>query len=295
MHTPRILVASVAVAVALLAPALARAQQDFSQVKIKTTRVAGNVYMIEGAGGNIGVSAGPDGLLIVDDQFAPLAGQIEAALKELNPGPLKFVLNTHHHGDHTGGNAHFGRSAPIVAHANVRKRLAGRDADAAKPGLPVVTYDDSLSIHFNGEEIRVWHLPPGHTDGDSFVHFTKSNVVHLGDQFFSGRFPNIDLSSGGDVRGYIRNVETAIKTLPPDAKLIPGHGPLSTTKELKELHEMLVETSGVVEKALADGKTLPEVKAAGLPEKWKGWEAPTLPTSRWLEILYTGLSRKKAP
>ena len=163
----------------------------------------------------------------------------------------------------------------------------------SKPGLPVVTYDDSLSIHFNGEEIRVWHLPPGHTDGDSFVHFTKSNVVHLGDQFFSGRFPNIDLSSGGDVRGYIRNVENSIKTLPPDAKLIPGHGPLSTMKELKEFHEMLVETSGVVEKALADGKTLPEVKAAGLPEKWKGWEVPTLPTSRWLEILYTGLSRKK--
>lgn len=291
MKNRRVVLTTVCLACGLLAP-LARAQQDFSQVKIKTTRVAGNVYMIEGAGGNIGVSAGPDGLLIVDDQFAPLAEQIEAALKEINPGPLKFVLNTHHHGDHTGGNAHFGRQAPIVAHANARKRLVGRDADANKPGLPVVTYEDTLSIYFNGEEIRIRHMPPGHTDGDSYVHFTKSNVVHLGDQFFSGRFPNIDLSGGGDVRGYIRNVENAIKTLPPDARLIPGHGPLSTMKELKELHEMLVETSRIVEKALAEGRTLPEVKAAGLPQKWKSWEVPTLPTSRWLEILYTGLSRK---
>jgi len=269
----------------------ALAHQDFSRVEIKSTPVAGAVHMLQGAGGNIGVSAGPDGLLIVDDQFAPLADKIDAALKGLSPGELKFVLNTHHHGDHTGGNPHFGQRAPIVAHANVRKRLAGNDA--SKPGLPVVTYEDSLSIHFNGEEIRLVHLPAGHTDCDSFVHFTRSNVVHMGDQFFSGRFPNIDLSSGGDVRGYIRNVQHAIETLPQDAKYIPGHGPLSTMKELKEFHEMLVETSAVVEKAIADGKTLPETKAAGLPERWKSWEAPTLNTGRWIEILYTGLTRKK--
>ena len=147
-------------------------------------------------------------------------------------------------------------------------------------------------MHFNGEEIRVIHVPPGHTDSDSIIHFTGANVVHMGDSFFSGRFPNIDLAGGGDVRGYIRNVEEAMKKLTPDAKLIPGHGPLSTATELKEFHEMLVETSGIVGKAIAAGKTLDQIKEDGLPAKWKSWEAPTLSTSRWLEILYQGLTRK---
>lgn len=270
--------------------ALAGAQQDFSKVEIKATHVAGNIYMLQGAGGNIGVSAGPDGLLIVDDQFAPLAPKIEAALKELNPGKLKFVLNTHYHGDHTGGNAHFGRQANIIAHANVRKRLGGDNA-RNKDALPIITFDDSLSVHFNGDEIKVLHVPPGHTDGDSIIYFTRANVVHFGDSFFSGRFPNIDLASGGSVRGFIRNVEDAIRKVPADAKLIPGHGPLSTLKELKELREMLVETSGVVERAMAAGKTLEQTKVSGLPAKWKDWEAPTLKTERWIEILYQGLSK----
>ncbi len=269
----------------------ATAQQDFSKVEIKTTHVAGNIYMLTGSGGNIGVSSGPDGVLIVDDQFAPLADKIEAALKKLNPGKLKFVLNTHYHGDHTGGNAHFGAQAPIIAHTNVRKQLGGKPGDS-KPQLPVITFDNSLSVWFNGEEIKLVHVPPAHTDSDSIVYFTDANVIHFGDTFFSGRFPNIDLVGGGDVRGYIRNVGDAIQKVPSDAKLIPGHGPLSTVKELKEFHEMLVETSGIVEKAIAAGKTLEQVKADGLPEKWKSWEAPTLKTDRWLEILYKGLSRK---
>ena len=277
---------------ALLALAtLARAQQDFSKVEIKATHVASNIYMLTGAGGNIGVSVGPDGILIVDDQFAPLAPKIEAALKQLNPGKLKFVLNTHYHGDHTGGNKFFGQQAHIIAHTNVRKRLGGTAKDS-KPELPVITFDDSLSVWFNGEEINLVHVPPAHTDSDSVVYFADANVIHFGDTFFSGRFPNIDLGGGGDVRGYIRNVENALKKVPTDAKLIPGHGPLSTVKELKEFHQMLIETSGIVEKAIADGKTLEQVKADGLPEKWKSWEAPTLKTDRWLEILYRGLKSK---
>ena len=278
-------------AVLLSLATFARAQQDFSAVEIKAVHVAKNIYMLQGAGGNIGVSVGPDGLLIVDDQFAPLAEKIEAALKKLNPGRLQFVLNTHFHGDHTGGNAHFGQNAHIVAHTNVRKRLGDAEG-GTKAGLPIITFDDSLSVHFNGEEIRVIHVPPGHTDSDSLIHFKDANVVHMGDSFFSCRFPNIDLAGGGDVRGYIRNVEEAIKKLPPDAKVIPGHGPLSTAKELNEFHEMLVETSAIVDKAIAAGKTLDQVKADGLPAKWKNWEAPTLGTSRWLEILYQGLTRK---
>ena len=277
---------------ALLAVAtFASAQQDFSKVEVKATHVGGNIYMLTGSGGNIGVSVGPDGILIVDDQFAPLAEKIEAALKQLNPGKLKFVLNTHYHGDHTGGNAHFGQQAHIIAHTNVRQRLGGKPGDS-KPELPIITFDDSLSVWFNGEEIKLSHVPPAHTDSDSIVHFTDANVIHFGDTFFSGRFPNIDLGGGGDVRGYIRNVEESIKKVPEGAKLIPGHGPLSTVKELKEFHEMLVETSGIVEKAIAAGRSLDEIKAAGLPDKWKSWEAPTLNTSRWLEILHKGLSRK---
>ena len=275
--------------------AAAHAQQDFSKVEIKTTHVAGNVYLLEGQGGNIGVSAGPDGLLIVDDEFAPLADKIEAALKQIDPGNLKFVLNTHFHGDHTGANVHFGRQAPIIAHANVRKRLTGGAGVRPEPkeGLPVVTFDDSLSVHFNGEEIKILHVPAGHTDSDSLIFFTKSNVVHMGDQFFSGRFPNIDLNGGGDVRGYIRNVEEAIKKIPPDAKIIPGHGPLSGIKELKEFHEMLVGTAGFVEKQIAAGKTLAEVKAAGLPQEWKSWDTPAMGADRWLDILYRGLKRQQ--
>jgi len=198
----------------ILSGHFASAQQDFSKVEIKARQVSGNIHMLEGAGGNIAVSAGPDGLLIVDDQYAPLAEKIEAALAKLGPAPLKYVLNTHFHGDHTGGNVHFGKQATIVAQTNVRKRLGG--GASVSGGLPVVTFDTSLSVHFNGEEIKLIHLGPGHTDGDTIVIFTKANVVHAGDQFFSGRFPNIDLSGGGDVRGYIRNVEQLLVPLAPE-------------------------------------------------------------------------------
>ena len=270
---------------------LARAQTDFAKVDIKAIHVADNIYMLTGSGGNIGVSIGSDGILIVDDQFAPLAEKIENTLKSLNPGKLKFVLNTHYHGDHTGGNAHFGQQASIIAQTNVRKRMGGKATDS-KPELPVITFDDSLSVWFNREEIKLVHVPPAHTDCDSIVYFTKANVIHFGDTFFSGRFPNIDLGGGGDVRGYIRNVEDAVKKTPEDAKLIPGHGPLSTIKELREFRDMLVETSGIVEKGISTGKTLSELKAEGLPEKWKSWSVPTMITDRWLEILYNGLKPK---
>jgi cyclase len=268
------------------------AQQDFSSVQIKTTHVSKNVYMLEGSGGNIGVSAGPDGLLIVDDQFAPLAEKIGAALKQINPGKLKFILNTHYHGDHTGGNPHFGKEAPIIAHSNVRKRLLPSSA-GKESGLPVVTFDDHLSVHFNGEEIKLFHVPHGHTDGDTIIQFTDANVIHMGDQFFSGRFPNIDLNSGGDVKGFTQNLETVLKKLPDGAKVIPGHGPLSGAKEMQEALTMLKETTAIVQKEIDEGKSLEQIKSTGLPEKWKSWAVPTLSTSRWLEIVYTSLTRKK--
>ena len=276
------------------------AQRDFSKVEIKVIKAAGNVYMLEGAGGNIGVSVGADGILIVDDQFAPLADKIRAALKTLGEGKLKFVLNTHWHGDHTGGNAQFSQEAPIIAHTNVRKRLetdqniSGTAVKASpKEALPVVTFDDRLSVHFNGEEIRVIHFPHGHTDGDSVIFFTGSNVVHMGDDFFAGRFPFVDLSSGGSVEGAMQNVGQVIKQLPADVKIIPGHGPLSNIDDLKLYHRMLVETVGIVRQRMKAGKTLAEIKAAGLPAEWKEWGTGFIKTNQWIETIYRSYSTKK--
>jgi glyoxylase-like metal-dependent hydrolase (beta-lactamase superfamily II) len=277
----------------ICSPLLRGQAPDFSKVEIKTTHVTGNIYILQGEGGNIGVSAGPDGLLMVDNEFAPLAEKIEKALHEINPGKLKFVINTHFHGDHTGGNIHFGREAPIIAHSNVRKRLR-ITPPTTQAILPVVTFDDTLTLHFNGEEVKLLHVPAGHTDSDSFIFFTKSNVVHMGDQFFNGRYPNIDLNGGGDVRGYIRNVETAIEKIPADAKIIPGHGPLGDMKALKEFHEMLVGTAAVMEKQIAAGKTLEQVRAEGLGAEWKSWDRPPMGEGRWIEILFRGLSPKPA-
>jgi glyoxylase-like metal-dependent hydrolase (beta-lactamase superfamily II) len=284
-------------ALAFFTVAFAATQQDFSKVEIKTAKVAGNVYILEGAGGNIGVSAGPDGVLMVDDQFAPLAEKIRAALKGVNPGALRFVLNTHWHGDHTGGNAFFGKEGTIIAHDNVRVRLMkdsvrnGRATKAAPPeAWPVITYGQSLSIHFNGEEIRLLHLPKGHTDGDTLVYFTGSKVAHLGDEFFAGRFPYVDLESGGSVTGLIKNMANAIALLPPDIKIIPGHGPVSTHEQLKAYHQTLTETTEIVRARMKAGKTLDQIKAAGLPEKYKEWGSGFIKTDAWLETIHKSLS-----
>jgi glyoxylase-like metal-dependent hydrolase (beta-lactamase superfamily II) len=279
--------------------ARAGAQQDFSKVRIKATKVSGNIYMLEGAGGNIGVSAGADGLLIIDDQFAPLADRIRAALKEINPGQLRFVLNTHYHGDHTGGNPVFGKEATIIAHDNVRARLAaeqtvrGEKVPASpKEALPVITFNQSVSIHFNGEEIRVIHFPNGHTDGDSVMFFATSNVVHMGDHFFAGRFPFIDLEHGGSVEGLTRNVEAVIARVPADVKIIPGHGPLSTLDDLKLYRRMLIETTAHVRKGMAAGNTLAQLKTAGLPDEWKTWGTGFINTGVWIETIFNSSSKE---
>jgi cyclase len=277
------------------------AAQDFSKVEIKVTKVAGNVYMLEGSGGNIGVSVGTDGILIVDDQFAPLADKIKAALKTLGEGKLKFVLNTHYHGDHTGGNVVFGPDAPIIAQTNVRKRLSTEQKSKffnrttpASPNeaLPVITFDQSVSVFFNGEEIKVIHFPHGHTDGDSVIFFTGSNVVHMGDDFFNGRFPVVDLEAGGDVEGMTKNVGEIISKLPAGVKVIPGHGPLSDVEGLRTFHRMLVATTDIVRKRMAAGKTLEQIKAEGLPDEWKSWSSGYIKTGTWIELIYNSLSAK---
>jgi glyoxylase-like metal-dependent hydrolase (beta-lactamase superfamily II) len=284
---------------ALVAVPVAAQQQDFSKVEIKVIPAAGNIYMLQGAGGNIGVSAGSAGILIVDDQYAPLAEKIRSALKSINSGKLKFVLNTHWHGDHTGSNATFGPEAPIIAQENVRKRLAAEqhvfgETIAASPAeaLPVITFQDSVSVHFNGEEIKVIHYPHGHTDGDSVIFFTKSNVVHMGDDFFRDRFPFVDLESGGSVQGMTAGVAKVLSQIPADAKVIPGHGPLSTVEDLKTYHRMLVETAAIVQQGIKAKKTLAQLKAAGLPEQWKEWGSGFIKTDVWIETIYNSLTRK---
>ena len=282
--------------------AAVQAQTDFSKVQMKATKVAGNVYMLEGSGGNIGVSVGDDGLLIVDDQFAPLADKIRAALKGIADKKLHFILNTHWHGDHTGGNVAFGAEATIIAHDNVRKRLATEQKSTVfnrttppspKEALPVITFDQTLTVHFNGEDIRAIHYPQGHTDGDSVIFFSASNVVHLGDDFFAGRFPFVDLESGGTVEGLIRNIGELIMKIPEGAKLIPGHGPISNIDDLKSYHRMLQQTTEIVRQKITAGKTLDQIKTEGLPDEWKPWGEGFIKTDRWVETIYRSLTAKK--
>ncbi len=283
-------------AVAALLAAPVAAQQDLSAVEVTAEHVAGAVHMLTGDGGNIGVSAGEDGILIVDDQFEALADKIRAALAAISPGDLEFVLNTHFHFDHTGGNVVFGREALIVAHTNVRKRLAegagvrGRPAEPApKEALPVVTYDEGVSIHFNGEEIMIGHLTGGHTDGDSFIYFTDSNVVHLGDQFFAGRFPFVDIGNGGNAVGLRDSIGEVLDHLPADAKVIPGHGALSSVDDLKLYHRMLTECVATVKAGKDAGKSVEEIQAAGLPDEWDGWGSGFINESAFIGFIFESL------
>jgi glyoxylase-like metal-dependent hydrolase (beta-lactamase superfamily II) len=288
----------------LVAPTAYGQQQDFSKIEVKGSKVNGNVYILQAdlGSGNIGASVGPDGILIVDDQFAPLADKIRAALKEAGGGPLKFILNTHWHFDHVGGNKVFGPEAPIIAHTNVRKRLTteqkvmGRTfPPEPKEAWPIITFDQSLSIHFNGEEIKVFHMFPGHTDGDSVVYFTGSKVIHMGDQYIANGFPFIDYESGGDVEGFAKNVAAVLAQLPPGTKVIPGHGPLSTLDDLKRYHRMLVETTASVRQRMEAGKSLDTIKAEGFPDEWKPFGEGFVKAEMWIEAIHAGFSKPKIP
>ncbi len=274
-------------AMLLLAPATQA--QDFSNVTIRTVPVAGNVSMLMGQGGNIGVSAGPDGVLIIDDQFAPLADQIRQALSALGSDVPQFLLNTHFHGDHTGGNAEFGTDSVIVAHENVRVRLLSGDAPAQ--ALPVVTYDDDVSLHFNGEEITLIHMPRGHTDTDSVVMFADSNVIHMGDHFFNGGFPFVDLGSGGTVQGYINNLERALSWIDDDTAVIPGHGQLASKADLLEFYNMIRDTSTAIRVLKSQGMSKEAIVEEGLAPEYESWGQGFINEQRWIETVFDSYPR----
>jgi cyclase len=268
---------------------------DFSKVQMKVTKVAGNVYMLEGSGGNIGASVGEDGIVIVDDQFAPLADKIKAALKGVTDKPVRFVINTHFHGDHTGGNAIFQKDAPIIAQDNVRKRLeagAGDRKPAEKGALPIITFDHDVTVHLNGEDIHALHFASGHTDGDSIIFFPKSNVVHMGDDFVTYGFPFIDLNSGGSVEGMIAAIDEVAGKLPADVKVIPGHGPISNLDDVRKFSAMLKDTLAVAQKALKQGKTLDQMKQEKILAPWDKWSGDFIKTDGFIETLYNDLTGK---
>lgn len=280
----------------LLCVGNAYAQRDFSNIEIKTTLVSDSIYMLEGSGGNIAISVGDDGVLMIDDQFAELNEKIMDAITALTDRDVEFVLNTHWHADHTGGNTVMHEhGAHIIAHTNVRHRLSTKQIRTStgqeyepKPNeaLPVLTYGDGVTFYFNAQTIEVKHLGPAHTDGDSIIFFKEANVIHMGDNMFSGRFPFIDLDSGGSVEGYLRNVEAVLGMIDEDTKIIPGHGPLSSREDLKRFRDMLVYFSDYVKGAISEGETLAEIQAMDIPEEYSTWGTDFIKTDRWLATLF---------
>ncbi len=291
--------AAAAILFASAAPALA--QRDFSAVEIKTISVAPGIYMLEGAGGNIGLSVGPDGAFVIDDQYAPVSGKILEAIAKVSDKKVKFVLNTHWHEDHTGGNEAFSNSgAIIVAHDNVRKRLKEglktaryETPPAPVAALPVITFSDEASFYWNGHEIRVRHPARAHTDGDAIVYFETANVVHMGDIFFNIGYPFIDLDSGGDLDGVIAAHETVLAAIDNDTKIIPGHGPLATKSDLAAHVAMLKDVRARI--AALIGKGLDEeavVKADPLKDLNPKWGASFINGEEMTRTAYRSLKAK---
>lgn len=297
--SPRFL-APVVLALCLLA-APASAQRDFSTVEIEAVPVADGVFMLTGAGGNIGLSIGEDGAYLIDDQYAPLTDKIRAAVAAQTDAPVRFVVNTHWHGDHTGGNESFGEAgALIVAHENVRERMStdqfieafGSEVPAAPAAaLPVITFTDAVTFHWNGDEIRVFHVAPAHTDGDAVIHFVGADVLHAGDTYFNGMFPFIDVSSGGRMDGMIASADRLLAIADEDTKIIPGHGALSNRAELQAYRDMLATARDRVGKLVAEGMDRDAVIAANpIADLDATWGGGFMKAAPWLGIVYDAIT-----
>jgi len=275
-------------------------QGRFDDVEIKTIEVAQNIFMLEGAGGNIGVIRGEDGILMIDSQYAPLSEKIKSAIAKISENEIKYLLNTHWHGDHTGGNNNFGsEGATIVAHENVRLRMStdqvnvNRTTNASpKTAWPVITFKEDMKLHFNNEDIAMIHIHNAHTDGDALVYFSNANVLHMGDTFFNGRFPYIDLGSGGTVQGLIDAIVKAKMIVDEETKIIPGHGALATQADLYKYHEVIIAVFEGVKNAIVEGQTLEEIKASGITKPYEGWGSGFISDERFLDIIWTDLNRE---
>jgi cyclase len=285
--------------VALVAVPVA-AQGDYSQVQIETTKLTDHIYMLKGAGGNIGLCVGDDGVFLVDDQYAPLSEKIIAAIAEITGQQVQFILNTHWHGDHTGGNENFGKTGSmLVSHANVRRRLATdqfstffNETVPASPdiALPVVTFTDSLTFYYNDEEIIIFHVPHAHTDGDGAVHFPKANVVHSGDIIFFGLYPYIDVSAGGTIDGIIAGARIVLGLSDDETQIIPGHGPLLNKAQVREYIDMVEGVRDAVASEKAAGKDLAATIAAKPAAKWdEKWGKVWLTSDQFVEMVYATL------
>ena len=269
-------------------------------VKITTVPVTDQIYMVTGNGGNIGLFIGDDGTFLIDDQFAPLTEKILAAIKSVGGDHPKFLINTHYHGDHTGGNENLGRGGTLVfSHHNVRERLSNgafiaefnmKQAALSKEGLPVVTFSEDISFHLNGDSVHAFHVPYAHTDGDSFVYFKNANVIHAGDLVFNGFFPFIDVTHGGTLKGMIRGVDSVLALADDDTKIIPGHGPLGNKAQLASYRKMLSTAYERLRKLKAEGKTAQEAAAAKpLADLEATWGGGMFKSDRWIEIIYSGV------
>ncbi len=260
-----------------LAPA-ARAQVNYDTVQVRAIPAGTGVYMLTGVGGNIGLSIGSDGAFLVDDQYAQLSDKLIAAVRALTDKPIRFVVNTHWHGDHTGGNENLANAGVIiVAHDNVRIRMSSEQFIAAlntrspaspAKALPIVTFGDGVAFHLNGDDIHVLHVGPAHTDTDAIIHFTRANVLHMGDVFFNGRYPLVDLSTGGSFEGMIAAVNTGLRFVNDSTRIIPGHGPMATRADLVKYRDMLSTIRDRVAALLRQGKTREQVLAAKPSADW---------------------------
>jgi len=254
----------------LVCVAALSAQRDFSDVQITSEKLTDNIYTLFGSGGNIGLAIGEEAAYLIDDQYGPLTEKIVAHVKTLTDKPIKFVLNTHLHGDHTGGNENFANAgALVIAHDNVRKRMEAADEPNPKKALPVVTFNDKMTIHLgNDKSIHAMHVNPSHTDGDTYYYFPEDNVIHMGDNFFSGRYPYIDIGSGGDIDGLIANITMALGIVDETTKIIPGHGPVSSKADLESYKIVLMTLRERVKKARDEGRSLEETQKLGLSKEW---------------------------
>jgi glyoxylase-like metal-dependent hydrolase (beta-lactamase superfamily II) len=276
--------------------------QDFEKVKIETIKVADGIYMLLGSGGNIGVSAGEDGILLVDTQFSELMEKIKSAIAEISKGPIRIVLNTNWHYDHAYGNEPLGKSgALIMAHENSRMRMTREqhypDFNMNYPAfpeaaLPVVTFKDSLTLHFNGDEIQVIHIENAHSDADIVIYFRKANVIHTGDLYFTVLYPYIDVAHGGGIDGMIKAAGRIIGMTDENTKIIPGHGPLSNREELTKYRDMLVTLRDRIKSQIKEGKTLEEILASKPTADFDKEPAKAIPPEMFVRIIYNDLAKK---